>query len=110
MTSYMTEAEIVSLDIKDLNKKLKYKNVSKPEQQEIKKLRRKIKMKKYRKDSRMRKATELERLLELRAILVDELICLEQEVVYLHSSKDHLIKHSHSSDEDDEYGEFVVVD
>ncbi|KAI6659579.1 hypothetical protein LOD99_14503 [Oopsacas minuta] len=110
MTSNITEAEIVSLDIKELNKKLKYKNVSKPEQQELKKLRRKIKMNKYRRDSRMRKTTELETLLELRALLLDELIGLEQEVVYLHNSKDHLIKHIHSSDEDDEYGEFVVVD
>ena len=78
------------------------------EQIEIKKQRRKIKMKKYRKDSRMRKATELEKLIEMRALLLDEFFGLNQEVVYLRNSREllrELIR-----DDDDEYGEYVVVD
>lgn len=104
----ITEADIMSLNIKDLNKILKQKNVSKYEQIEIKKQRRKIKMKKYRKDSRMRKATELEKLIEMRALLLDEFFGLNQEVVYLRNSREllrELIR-----DDDDEYGEYVVVD
>lgn len=107
-TEEITEADIMSLNIKDLNKILKQKNVSKYEQIEIKKQRRKIKMKKYRKDSRMRKATELEKLIEMRALLLDEFFGLNQEVVYLRNSREllrELIR-----DDDDEYGEYVVVD
>ena len=106
----LTEADIMGLDIKDLNKKLKQKNISKREQQEIKKQRRKIKMKKYRKDSRMRKATELDKLLEQRSVLLDEFFGLKQEVAYLQRSKAFLIKRMRNSDDDDEYGEFVIVD
>ena len=65
-------------------------------------------MKKYRKDSRMRKATELEKLIEMRALLLDEFFGLNQEVVYLRNSREllrELIR-----DDDDEYGEYVVVD
>ena len=111
----LTEADIMGLDIKDLNKKLKQKNISKREQQEIKKQRRKIKMKKYRKDSRMRKATELDKLLEQRALLFDEFFGLKREVERLQTSKAKLIEQMRSSDDDDdddddEYGEFVIVD
>ena len=110
----LTEADIMGLDIKDLNKKLKQKNISKREQQEIKKQRRKIKMKKYRKDSRMRKATELDKLLEQRALLLDEFFGLKQEVVHLRYSKAQLIERmkicDDDDDDDDEYGEFVIVD
>lgn len=111
-TSYnedITEAEIMGLNIKELNKKLKQNNVSKYEQQEIKKQRRKIKMKKYRRDSRMRKATELERLIELKALLLDEFFGINQEVLYLRNSKE-LLCELMRDDDDDEYGEYVVVD
>ena len=104
----ITKAEITGLNIKELNIKLKQNNFSKNEQEVIKKQRRKIKMKKYRKDSRMRKATELERLIELRALLLDELFGINQEVVYLRSSRELLSELMH--DDDDEYGDYVVVD
>ncbi|KAI6660070.1 hypothetical protein LOD99_14411 [Oopsacas minuta] len=104
-----TEAEITGLDIKDLNKKLKLKNYSKQEQQAIKKQRRKIKMIKYRKDSRMRRSQNLNNLLELRALLLDEYIGLKLEVYNLQNAKDWLVEQT-SSDEDDEYGGFVIVD
>ena len=107
-TEEITEADIKSLNIKDLNKKLKQKNISKYEQTEIKKQRRKIKMKKYRKDSRMRKATELEKLIEMRALLIDEYFGLNLEVIELRTSKEMLLELTR--DDDDEYGEFVVVD
>ena len=109
----LTEADIMGLDIKDLNKKLKQRNISKREQQEIKKQRRKIKMKKYRKDSRMRKASEYDKLIEQRALLWEEYYGLKREVVFLRSSRDNLIQKMYASPadgEDDEYGEYVVVD
>ena len=104
----ITEAEITGLNIRELNKKLKQNNVSKYEQQEIKKQRRKIKMKKYRRDSRMRRATDLEKLIELKALLRDEFVGINQEVIYLRSCKELLCELMR--DDDDEYGEYVVVD
>ena len=105
----ITDEDIKSLNIKELNKKLKQKNISKFDQVEIKKQRRKIKMKKYRKDSRMRKATELDNLIEIRALLLDEYCGLNQEVVYLRISKELLCRQMRD-DDDDEYGEDVEVD
>ena len=66
-------------------------------------------MKKYRRDSRMRKATELERLIELKALLLDEFFGINQEVLYLRNSKE-LLCELMRDDDDDEYGEYVVVD
>ena len=96
----LTEDEILCLDIKELNKIFKTKNLTKREQLAIKAHRRKIKMKKYRKDSRMRKPIN-------RALLLDEYLCLTLEVLYLQYYKAWLIEQLSS---DDEYGEFVIVD
>ena len=57
----------------------------------------------------MRRATELERLIELKALLLDEFFGISQEVIYLRSSRELLCELMCDYD-DDEYGEYVVVD
>ncbi|KAI6648373.1 hypothetical protein LOD99_12182 [Oopsacas minuta] len=105
----LTEAEITGLGIKELNKKLRQKNYTKQEQLAIKRQRRKIKMKKYRKESHKRRIKYLNNLLEQHALLQDEYLGLKLEVFNLQREKVSLIEEI-SSDEDDEYGEFVIVD
>ena len=53
----ITLADIVGLNTKQLNRIFKIKNMSKYESIEIIKLRRKLKMRKYRKESRERQPT-----------------------------------------------------
>ena len=105
----LSEADITGLDIKDLNQKLKEERVPKCEQQHIKKQRRRIKMKKYRKESRLRKAKEYE-ILELeRARLFEELSRLQREVVQLRNHRssimEQIMEHAEGSDD-----EFLIVD
>ena len=110
-TQRLTQEDISSLNIKDLNKKLKQKQISKCEQQDIKKQRRNIKMKKYRKNSRFRKTKEYYTLLEERARLWTELFCLNQEVTQLKSFKSSIIaKGLDISEGDSQNDELVIVD
>ncbi|KAI6650566.1 hypothetical protein LOD99_7616 [Oopsacas minuta] len=104
----LSEADITGLDIKELNKKLKEDRVPKCEQQHIKKQRRRIKMKTYRKDSRQRKAKEYESLEHERARLAAILATLQHEVVQLRDRRSaimHQIMDVEGSDE-----EFLIVD
>ena len=110
-TQRLTQEDISSLNIKDLNKKLKQKQISKCEQQDIKKQRRNIKMKKYRKNSRFRKMKEYYTLLEERARLWTELFCFNQEVTQLKSLKSSIIaKGLDISEGDGQNDELVIVD
>ncbi|KAI6646597.1 hypothetical protein LOD99_12718 [Oopsacas minuta] len=112
MASNITEEEITHMDIKDLNRILKIQNISKNERTKIKGIRRKNKMKKYRRDSRIR--TDPKKLQKVKLHLEQELLALAYEVVELRELKDYFIsKHARLPDPDndeDEYGEFVTVD
>ena len=103
------EADITGLDIKDLNKKLKEERVSKREQQDIKKQRRRIKMKIYRKESRQRKARECECLELERGRLSAELARLQQEVVQLQSIRCSIVQNMMDEVEGSDE-EFIIVD
>ncbi|KAI6646568.1 hypothetical protein LOD99_12689 [Oopsacas minuta] len=105
----LSQADITGLDIKELNKRLKEDRVPKCEQQHIKKQRRRIKMKTYRKESRQRKANEYETLEHERARLAAYLAILQEEVVQLRESRTSIMhqitEHFDGSDE-----EFLIVD
>ena len=101
----ITETTIIHLNIKDLNKILKQKNIPKYESIKIKRLRRKSRMKEYRRDSRMRKLTEQE-LMEKKESLQNELNGIRQEVSDLHRR----LSGGLTRVDDGEYGEFLVVD
>ena len=104
----ITEEDIISLSIKELNRKLKQNNTSIYKSVEIKKQRRKIKMKKYRKDNRMRKATKVDRLTKERDLLHDELSCIKREMIVLCRMKELLCELTRV--DNTEHGEYVVVD
>ncbi|KAI6661774.1 hypothetical protein LOD99_9841 [Oopsacas minuta] len=107
---YITEKEITHLDIKDLNKILKIRNIPKCERREIKEIRRSNKMTKYRRDSRMR--TDPKKLEEVKLDLQNELFALTYEVVELRQYMEYLISKQESYPDEDgyEYEEFVIVD
>ena len=106
----LTQEDISILNIKDLNKKLKQKQISKYEQHNIKKQRRNIKMKKYRKESRSRKTKIYQNLLEQRAQLWKELFKLNQEVTQLRSIKSYLNGKTQSNKDNGDEDEELIVD
>ena len=100
----ITLADIVGLNTKQLNRIFKIKNMSKYESIEIIKLRRKLKMRKYRKESRERQPT-IKELTKKRDFLQDELRDIEQEIINLEK-----LLHEPTRVDDSEYGQHVNVD
>ncbi|KAI6646577.1 hypothetical protein LOD99_12698 [Oopsacas minuta] len=83
----LSSEEIVHLDIKDLNKILKDERISLTDQADIKKLRRKEKMKRYRRECRERKSSEYSLLVRQKELLYDEWSDLLAEVDMLKNNK-----------------------
>ena len=83
----LSNEEIVHLDIKDLNKILKDERISLPDQADIKKMRRRERMKKYRRECRERKSNEYSLLVREREKLYDEWSDLIEEIELLQKNK-----------------------
>ena len=105
----LSDADITGLDIKELNQKLKEERIPKCDQQHIKKQRRRIKMKTYRKESRQRKAKQYESLELERARLSAELARLRQEVVELRCHRTSIM-HAIMDQSDESSEEYLIVD
>ena len=72
--------EVVEFDIMTLNTLLTDKLIPKRDIREIKCIRRRIKMRKYRNESSSRQKVGINRLIETRDSLLDEAISLEDEI------------------------------
>ena len=84
---WLSSEDIVHLDIKELNKILKDERIPASDQSDIKKMRRREKMKKYRKECRERKSMEYSQLVDEREKLYDEWTDLIEEVEMLRKNK-----------------------
>ena len=76
----LTREQVVSLDIMALNTILMEKLIPKKDVRELKNIRRRIKMRKYRNESSKRQKVELSQLEKERNKLLDEAINLEDEI------------------------------
>ena len=76
----LKKQEVVDSDIMTLNTLLTDKLVPKRDIREIKCIRRRIKMRKYRNESSTRQKLELNQLVQTRDSLLDEAIALEDEI------------------------------
>ena len=83
----LSNQEIVHLDIKELNKILKDERISLSDQADIKKMRRRERMKKYRRECRERKSSEYSTLIREKEKLYDEWSDLMEEVERLQKNK-----------------------